>query len=1064
MPRLTLLLLGPPELIRDGATIQVGRRKAIALVAYLAATRQRHSRDALATLFWPANDQTRARANLRRVLTALREAMQGIGLRIDRESIGLENDAGLWVDIWEFQSLLAASRAHDHAEAEVCSTCATSLAKAVALYRNDFLAGFTLRDSPDFDEWQFFQGEHLRQDLANALERLVYFHSARREFEPAITYARRWLALDPLHEPVHRHLMSLYAIAGQRSAALRQYDECVKILEEELGIPPQEETNQLYQAIKQRRTPPLMAPHIPRDGRQILADISILPLPETPPADSPIIPSQTRPMHLHNLPPQPTPFLGREEELAQVSQLLTDEPACRLLTLVGPGGIGKTRLAIQAASITHDAFQQGACFVPLDRVSSAGFLVSAIAEALNFSFYSSDDPKAQLLNYLRDKEILLVMDNFEHLVNAASLLAEILQTALKVKVLVTSRERLNLQGEWLFEVGGLTFPEDGDIEPLERYTAVQLFLHSARRVRSDFSINDEEKPWIARICQLVEGMPLGIELASAWVRVLPCADIAREIEKNLGFLTTSLRDVPERHRSLRAVFEHSWGLLSAEEKDVFTNLSVFHGGFQREAAEKVAGASLPTLLALVDKSLIRINPSGRYEMLEVIRQYAEEKLRATPEEHEKARTTHCQYYAEFLRQRQDHIKGGRQQETLAEVGEEIENVRSAWRWALENNMAEEIERSAETLYYFYDIRGWFQEGEETFRVAVDRLSEWQPDTENAATKKVAIVAKVRTWQSAFAYRLGLYTEAKQMLEESLATFRHLAVSTETAFSLNLLGDLARIMGNYAEAQQLLQESLALCQQTGDRAQMARALNNLGIVTAALGDLKKARQLFQEVLAIFKEVGDERGLTRALNNLGIVAYYLEEYAEAKRLYQESLELCRQTNSQYGVGISLNNLGLVAHDLGEYAESKQLHLESYTIFKEIGYQLGAGLCLTDLGTVACALGEHQDAGHYFRQALEIGMEIEALPVALYALVGMARLLSETGDKQRAIELLALTLSHPASDKDTRGRAEKLPSELESQLPADVVAHAREAGASKDFEQEVANLLLATEASLV
>jgi DNA-binding SARP family transcriptional activator len=543
---LALFLLGPPRIERDGELGEMETRKAVALVAYLAITLEPHSRDTLATLLWPESDQTRARANLRRVLVALKKVIGEQWLEIGRESLGLRRGDGFWLDVHHFRSRLAECQTHGHSADEVCCSCLAPLAEAVELYRGDFLEGFTLQDCIDFDDWQRFQTESLRCELGNALERLMRGYSAEGDLALAIEHARHRLALDPLHEPTHCHLMQLYAQAGQRASALRQYQECVRILKEELHVPPQEETTQLYQAIRESQVQP-------------------------PSLDSNLL-------YPYNLPHQTTPFIGRQEELAEIAQLL-EGPSCRLLTLVGPGGIGKTRLALEAAARQIPVFPHRVCFVPLAAVSSASLLASSIVDALGFGLYGQGDPKVQLLNYLREKAVLLVLDNLEHLLEEASFLIEILQIAPDVKVLVTSRERLNLQGEWVLEVEGLHFPESDEASEVESYSAVQLFAQSARRVYPSFQLSQKVKPHVVSICRFMGGMPLAIEMAAAWVRSLPCAEIATEVLHNLGFLVTSLRDAPERHQSLQTVFDHSWNLLTEEEKRAFRRLSVFRGGF-----------------------------------------------------------------------------------------------------------------------------------------------------------------------------------------------------------------------------------------------------------------------------------------------------------------------------------------------------------------------------------------------------------------------------------------------------------------------------------------------------
>ncbi|UCC62334.1 MAG: hypothetical protein JSV36_16385, partial [Anaerolineae bacterium] len=405
MSCLSLYLLGPPRIERDGTPVQIRRRKAVALLAYLAVTGSSHSREKLATLLWPKSDQSRALANLRVALVVLKDALGEDWLDIEREIVGLNPDVGpsaalragpstgalagsartsgqvIWLDVAEFRGRLAACRTHDHPPDEACPACLSSLAEAVALYGDDFLAGFTLPDSPAFDEWQFFQTESLRGELAGALERLVHGHSRRGEYGPAVPYARRRVALDPLHEPAHRLLMRLYAWSGQRVAALRQYAECERILREELDAPPEEETSQLYRTIRAHRElpPPVAAPVAP---------------PVSPP-------EATR----HNLPASATPFIGREAQLAGVREMLA-RPEVRLLTLTGAGGSGKTRLALEVAAEVLDAFPDGVFFVPLAPVGDPALVMPTAATTLGVRQSAGRSLLESLQYSLRDRHLL----------------------------------------------------------------------------------------------------------------------------------------------------------------------------------------------------------------------------------------------------------------------------------------------------------------------------------------------------------------------------------------------------------------------------------------------------------------------------------------------------------------------------------------------------------------------------------------------------------------------------------------------------------------------------------
>ncbi|MDT8307488.1 MAG: adenylate/guanylate cyclase domain-containing protein, partial [Anaerolineae bacterium] len=393
----------------------------------------------------------------------------------------------------------------------------------------------------------------------------------------------------------------------------------------------------------------------------------------------------------HNLPPQPTPFIGRRQALAEILDQLSN-PACRLVTIYGSGGVGKTRLALQIAAESIESFPHGVYQVGLAPLSPGSSVITAIAEALRFPFSGTDPPIEQLLEYLAEKEMMLVLDNFEHLVRQASTVADLLANCPRLKVIVTSRERLNLREEWAYELGGMEVPRDGSTEVAEQFASVQLFLNHAHRVAPDLSLNSSDKASIVRICELVDGLPLGIELASSWARVLTVDEIATEVAKGLDFLATSSPSVPRRQQSLRAIFDYSWQFLSPQERDVLRRLSVFRGGMQRDAAEQIAGASLPLLLALTDKSLLRRSPGGRYELLEVIRQYASEKLEADPKLAQETRRQHTTYYINFLHSYGQSLTGGRQREALAALSAERQNTLKAWERAIDTLDVEGIHR------------------------------------------------------------------------------------------------------------------------------------------------------------------------------------------------------------------------------------------------------------------------------------------------------------------------------------------------------------------------------------
>jgi predicted ATPase len=670
------------------------------------------------------------------------------------------------------------------------------------------------------------------------------------------------------------------------------------------------------------------------------------------------------PTQKDNLPHHLTVFVGREREIAELRELLSD-PACRLLTLVGVGGIGKTRLAIEAAAGMSRHFADGVYFAPLQAVQAAEFLMPALADTLDITLSGHDVPQAQLLNFLRDKELLLVLDNFEQLLAGAGLLTDLLQAARAVKFLVTSREVLKLQEEWLYRVEGMPYPVALSPNPpaiaeappsIETYPAVQLFVERARRVRRDFSLTDEQAS-VIRICRLVEGMPLALELAASWASTMPCAVIADEIERNLNFLATSLRNVPEQHRSMQAVFDHSWALLSQKEQAVFKRLSIFQGGFRREAAERVAGASLETLSVLVNKSLLRWEADGRYQIHELLRQYAAEQLVLSPDDVAQVYDSHCRYYADFLQERSEALRGGRQRETLSEIEAELENIRAAWQWAIGQLKVEQIKKSVEPLGLFYDFRGRYLEGVRAFEQALQRL-DGQEHTRQVALTLVLLWLNV----GGLYIRLGRLEEAEVVLAECQTLYHQLNLPQLPGFATDpalFLGIIASIRGNYDEAARLGQQGLQTSQAHNHLLNQELACYVLGRAALVQGQHDLARQYFQQAYALTQEIKDRWFMAYCLNELGNVARALGDYDQASQHYQVSYDLRKEFDDPEGMAVALNYLGEIARLQKEYQSAERLYRQSLAIYRDIGDKGGLAATLNGLGQTACAQGDYRAA---------------------------------------------------------------------------------------------------------
>lgn len=407
-----------------------------------------------------------------------------------------------------------------------------------------------------------------------------------------------------------------------------------------------------------------------------------------------------------SLPYQATPFVGRNHELGEIARLLED-PACRLLTLVGPGGVGKTRLAVEAARNEAQSYADGVYFVPFHALPGTSSALLAIAENLNLTLTGHETPLAQVLGFLADREVLLVLDNLEHVLLAAEELSSLLGAAPRVKLLVTSRQALNLRKEWLYSVDGFPFPDK--LNDDATYEAVSFFTRCAQRVRPDFSL-EVERANVIRICQLVNGLPLALEMAAPWTKSLSCADIAGEIQRDIEFLTNNMGDAAPQHRSMMAVFDQSWKQLSSEERVVFTHLSVFQGGFDLRAAQEVAGATLPVLAGLVDKSLLQFIPGGRYQIHELTRQYAKSQLEQDHEEAGLTQQRYGCYYIEFVHKLERDLIAGQQREAINKIKIELENVRSSWYWVIATGNIEAIEKSVMATSLFYQYQSRYVEG------------------------------------------------------------------------------------------------------------------------------------------------------------------------------------------------------------------------------------------------------------------------------------------------------------------------------------------------------------------
>lgn len=775
------------------------------------------------------------------------------------------------------------------------------------------------------------------------------------------------------------------------------------------------------------------------------------------------------PVSANMLPPPPPALIGREADLDAVLGLL-GQPGCRLLTIAGPGGIGKTRLAEEVAARSRPAYRDGVAFVALQQVADPSLLAPTIAAALACPPASHGDVTGLLLSYLRDRELLLVLDNVEHLLGGVGLLSEIVASAPKVRVLVTSREALNLREEWRYSLDGLPVP-GGASDVADG--AVQLFAARARQVRPDFDLG-AERDEVVRICRLVDGMPLAIELAAAWTRTLPAAAIADEIARNLAFLETHLRDVPDRHRSVRAAFDQSWALLSEVERLVFARLAVFRGGFSYEAAAALAEGSgardgsrgaesradghvqtFGVLQALVDKSLLRCDSGTRCQLHELLRQYAEERLRETPSELALALDRHADFYTEFLAARSAAMEGGRQREAAAEIAAEIENVRGAWLHAVERADAPALERCFSALPLFFQHRGRYREGADLLAAAVRRLE--REELTEPVGRALALILNEQAW---FHIRFGQLAAARSHLERAQAIYERFGLAPLPGMATDPmigLADAALIEGEYAAAARYGELALRNSQAHQHLGNLPCALYVLANVALAQGSYQTARRYAQRAYTAALKTQDQWFMAYCLIDLGSAARAQGQYAEARRYYQEAYELREAFGDPEGMALALLLQGRCALDEGHAAEAHELFSRCAATYREIGDRGGAARTHCGLGEALAALDRPAEAAAAFAEALRIAAEIPYVPLLLQVLVGVGQLLPRLGLSDLGPELLLPVLRHPASDRETGERAQRVLASYESSLGPERFQSALDRGRQARLDEAVARLQL-------
>lgn len=1008
MPHLRLSLLGQFSARLDERSLhEFESDKVRALLAFLSIEASRpHRRSTLAGLLWPDSHESAARASLRNALSNLRlTILDGQGtphfLLCDLETIQFNLASNQWIDVHDFEEKIAVGKG-EKAKADLESPIKL-FKEAVEIYQGNFLEGFSLRDSPAFDEWQLLKREDLMQKAISTLSRLTEYYKQCGDYLLACDYAQRLVNIAPWHEEAHRSLMELYAKSGQRSLALAQYELCRRRLDQELDVQPGVETIQLYDRI--------------RDGQYSEGAVVV-----------------TR---KDNLPAELSPLVGRIEELIEIDHQLADE-SCRLLNLIGPGGSGKTRLALEVARRQLARFPDGVYFIPLEPYHSVEAVITAVTHTLGIPFQKADNLRSILLEYLRPKRMFLILDSFEHIVEAANLVIDILHADKGVQILTTSRARLNMQDEHIIPVGGLAYPDEKlmDVDHALCYDAVCFFLEGAQRLLPTYRFTDHDYEAIVSICQQVQGMPLAILLAASWCTTLSLPKIAFELHKNcLDFLRTEWCDLPERQRSLQAVFEYSYNLLNKNEQKIFEGLSIFSGGCNYQAALSVVQAELFQLRHLVDKTMLQRSDAGRFELHNLLRQFALQKLASRPEIKYSLREKHMQFYLTALKDLAIDLQGPHQAAAVRDLLLDLPNIQASWNWAGEHRLINFLDMALDGLCGIFQWYGRYSEGLNACQLAANCLKSGGADDIGEVGTRLLI--RILAWQAYFASILGQVTDPKRNLELAFQLMENLDPAKETTRSVRAFllqqGGFYYIEKDHPRGWGYWLESLALYRELGCHWREAQVLEYLAVAAPHQDEYKTSRTWLEDSLAIRRSLRDQSGIVNALNWLSLNAAQEGDFERMGQLIHESLECSQMLENPIGQADIQYDMAIRLGYLGKFSESLIAVKEAARLYGEIGMQEKQSVALSIQGWIETNLGDYNQGRTDMGVSNEIAIQVNIPHILALNLYGLGDIQSVEGLYEQAVKSLqeSICLYRQLPKRDEMGMALSCLAAVEARL---------------------------------
>ena len=925
-PRLTLL--GSFGLEINDKTVRLPTRKAEGLLAYLILHRNLQNREKIAALFWGDSPDELARRSLRTALSALRKEL-GEGFVItDRETVRLNPEFPIWVDVHEMEN-----------QAKGILSANPGSGIDLDLYRGDLLQDF-------YDEWVLEEREHYRGLFINALLQFVQSLKTNGEYARVISAAQKIIDIDRVNERAWQHLIFCHGSLGNRSEALKSYEECARRLREQLGVEPSEDTNALYEHVKKS------------NASGISGNLA-----------------------KSNLPIPLTSFIGRESEIKTLKDIFDKT---RLLTLTGVGGCGKTRLSIQLAGQIADQFPDGVWWFELAAIQDESLLLPTLKKTLGLSDSQTDSAEESISKFLNTRHALLVLDNCEHIISACARFAEnILRQCPSLKILASSREALNIHGEIAWLVPSLSLPPVDQTDDLLKWECPRLFLERAASYRSDLQLTESNSEALMRICRALEGIPLAIELAAARVKTLSLEQLAARLDDKLTLLTTGSRTAQPRQQTLRAAIDWSYELLSAREQIVLQRLSIFSGTWTLEAAEFVctgvdivASQILDLITRLLDKSLIvSENHEGgmRYHMLEIIRQYAHEKLEQSHETEEML-DRQTQYYLELAQAARPFWFTPEHARLMKEFDVDYPNLRVALAWGLENPKRSTNWKHGMKLAVdmgpLWNFLGEYNEGQMWLKKAIDQINVILAETGLRPEERsglLSIKAKALYEYGFLVWFQSHYADSRAIFLESSEIFAALEDAAGLAYSDMFLAHPTWLLGKQDEARRLWARSLEQFNATGDLWGAGMVHSFLGRAERETGNYEQAELEYAACVELFSKVGDGWGLGISLSHRGMIAFQQNNPEKARKLFEQRLILARESGFRQSVGYSIFLLGTTAWKLNDPVQTQSHMREALTYFYRLSNYVTLTYCLVGLAWAQAELG-HPEQAAYLLGAIE------------------------------------------------------------------------------------------------